>query len=247
MGALAWIVLFSLLLTACSQDQDNDKEVVKRPNEPVDLSEQDDLVSEDELVDEGAKVVTVNGETVYGEKYNIIYHETKSYMVNNGYDVDQLEIVHEQTIESLVNQTVLTQDASKKGITVSQEEVETVYEETKAQFDTEEAFKDVLAQLSYTVESFKEVLQQSLIQQYYINQEFSDIEVTDEDVELFYELLREQMDQAPALEDTRSEIEQQMLENEIQLALDERLALLREEAEIEEHLSQTTFGKTPAD
>nr|WP_239585231.1 SurA N-terminal domain-containing protein [Amphibacillus cookii] len=237
MGALVWIVLFSLMLTACSQDQDNDREVIKRSNEVEDLPDQEDLVSEEELVAEDARVITVNGDTIYGEQYNIIYHETKSYMVNNDYDVDDLEFVHEQTIQSLVNRTVLTQDASEKGITVTQEEVEAAYEETKAQFDTEESFKAVLAQLPYTEESFKEVLRQSLIQQYYINQEFSDIEVKAEDVELFYELLREQMDQAPALEDARNEIEQQMLENEIQLALDERLESLHEAAEIEEHLS----------
>ncbi|MBU5594096.1 SurA N-terminal domain-containing protein [Amphibacillus sp. MSJ-3] len=235
-----WLLLLSIVLLACNDDVkdkeelslDQDDEIVEMPEI---TDEQEEIVTEDELLDEDSLVLIINGEEVYGDNYNLVYYETKNSMNQDKENASKdLTKIHEETMTTLIRQTLLAQDAYEKGIVITDEEVDAIYQETKAQFDTEDDFYQVLDQLPYSEEVFRDILAKSLLQQYYIDQEFDDIQISDQDVESFYALLKEEMEDAPDLDDIRSEIKSRLLQIEIQNALNDRLDQLLEEAEIEE-------------
>lgn len=235
-----WLLLLSIVLLACNDDVkdkeelslDQDDEIVEMPEI---MDEQEEIVTEGELLDEDSLVLIINGEEVYGDNYNLVYYETKNSMNQDKENASKdLTKIHEETMTTLIRQTLLAQDAYEKGIVITDEEVDAIYQETKAQFDTEDDFYQVLDQLPYSEEVFRDILAKSLLQQYYIDQEFDDIQISDQDVESFYALLKEEMEDAPDLDDIRSEIKSRLLQIEIQNALNDRLDQLLEEAEIEE-------------
>lgn len=235
-------ILLSLILAACGSEDEAAIEF-EAPEEIIEVSDFSDqtpeveaIVSDDELVDLDQVVVIVNGETVLGDRYNLVYFETKNSLIESKQLPDDLAVVRDAAMLDLIKQTLLAQDAAARGIVVTESEAEAIYQDTKAQFDSEEEFYQILEQLPYTEAVFREILEKSLLQQYYINDQFSDISVTNDDVEAFYAILSEQMEEAPALDEIRTEIRNQLLQTEIQMALNDRLNLLLQEAEIEEQL-----------
>src|SRR5690625_6027011 len=199
-----FLVLLSMSLVACG-DQDKQEpeegvaeleaedEIVEVPNimdvpdDPV-----EEIISEDELADEDQVVLIVNGEEVYGEHYNLVYFETKVNLLQNDQLVEDIDLVHEEAMQALIRQTLLVHDAEKKGIVVTDSEAEAIFQDTKAQFDTEEDFYQTIEQLPYTEAVFRQILEKSLLQQYYIDQEFSNIRISSNDIEDFYAILKEQ-------------------------------------------------------
>ncbi|GAA4072239.1 SurA N-terminal domain-containing protein [Amphibacillus indicireducens] len=238
-------VLLSPLFVACS-GQDNElpeelqfeepEELVEVPELTEEQVETEEIVSAEEIVDRDQVVVIVNGEEVYGDRYNLVYFEIKNSLTQSGEVPDDLAVVRESAMLDLIKQTLLAQDAAAKGIIVTDQETEAIFQDTKAQFDSEEEFEQILAQLPYTEAVFREILAKSLLQQYYINDQFSDIRVSSDDIEAFYAILSEQMEEAPELDEIRTEIHNQLLQTEIQMALNDRLNQLIGEAEIEEKL-----------
>ncbi|HHU19876.1 MAG TPA: hypothetical protein GXZ58_06645 [Bacilli bacterium] len=228
-------VLLSTLFVACS-GQDNELPEELQFEEPEEQVETEEIVSAEEIVDRDQVVVIVNGEEVYGNRYNLVYIEIKNSLTQSGEVPDDLAVVRESAMLDLIKQTLLAQDAAAKGIIVTDQETEAIFQDTKAQFDSEEEFEQILAQLPYTEAVFREILAKSLLQQYYINDQFSDIRVSSDDIEAFYAILSEQMEEAPELDEIRTEIHNQLLQTEIQMALNDRLNQLIGEAEIEEKL-----------
>lgn len=235
-------VLLSLILAACGGEDEavlefeEPEEIIEVPDFSEETPEVEAIVSEDELVDLDQVVVVVNGEEVLGDRYNLVYFETKNSLIQSEQLPEDLAAVRESAMLDLIKQTLLAQDAAVRGIVVTEREAEAIFQDTKAQFDSEEEFYQILEQLPFTEEVFREILEKSLLQQYYINDQFSDISVTSDDVEAFYAILSEQMEEAPALEEIRTEIRNQLLQTEIQMALNDRLNQLIREAEIEERL-----------
>lgn len=233
-------VLLSLILAACGGEDeavyefDEPEEIIDVPDFSEETPEVEAIVSDDELVDLDQVVVVVNGEEVLGDSYNLVYFETKNSLIQSEQLPEDLAVVRESAMLDLIKQTLLTQDAAARGIVVTERELEAIFQDTKAQFDSEEEFYQILEQLPFTEEVFREILKKSLLQQYYINDQFSDISVTSDDVEAFYTILSEQMEEAPALAEIRTEIRNELLQTEIQMALNDRLNQLIREAEIEE-------------
>ena len=238
-------VLLSTLFVACSSQDSKvpEEPQIEEPEELVEVPElteervvAEEIVSDEEIVDRDQVVVIVNGEEVYGDRYNLVYFETKNSLIQSDELPDDLAVVRESAMLDLIKQTLLAQDAAEKGIVVTDQETEAIFQDTKAQFDSEEEFEQILAQLPYTEAVFREILTKSLLQQYYINAQFSDIKVSNEDIEAFYAILSEQMEEAPELDEIRTEIHNQLLQTEIQMALNDRLNQLFREAEIEDKL-----------
>lgn len=225
------LLVFGLLLVACSDDQE----------EADDANEQDAatekaevIVSDQEKVEEDSVVATVNGEDILGSTYNLIYSQVKTQLHENGQDTEDLELVKKQTLDSIVSQEVLVQDAKAKGIEVSDEEVDTYIEESKAQFESEEQFNQALENLNYTMETYREQARLQLQQEGYMDQEFADIEVSDEDVEAYYEQIASQNDDVPNLDQVRDDIKAQLANMQLRNKLTERVEQLKEKATVEQ-------------
>ncbi|WP_117168749.1 SurA N-terminal domain-containing protein [Paraliobacillus sediminis] len=222
------LLLFGILLVACDEDSDEATE------ETTDTTEQDQVtVSDEERVADDTVVGTVNGEEINGATYNMIYSQVKTQLFESGADTEDLELVKEQTLQAIISQEVLMQDAVAKGIEVPDEEVDAYIEESIGQFDSEEQFNEALENLDYTMESYREQARVQLQQEAYIEQEFADVEISDEDIEAYYEEISSQGEDVPELNQVRDQIESQLANSQLQEKLTERITQLKEEAEVE--------------
>lgn len=193
-------------------------------------------VTEEETYAEDDVVLEVNGEEVLGEAYNTAYIDTKRYLLQNNQDVSDKDMLKQQTLQTLQSNTLVKQDAESMGITVTEEDVQTALEETKSQFETEEAYQQALDQLAYTEAGFKASLHTQLLQQQYLEEAIDVQSVTDEEVEEYYNLVKEQSDDVPPLEDVRDQIVAQLEQSKVQQAFQQKVTTLMEEAEINENI-----------
>ncbi|MCZ0702132.1 hypothetical protein J2T56_001534 [Natronobacillus azotifigens] len=238
---LLLVIVLGVVLTACGgeEDETQDEGEVSDPDlgaiddQVPDEEEPFELASEDELLADDEVVAIVNGEEILGEQYNISYLDVKNYFLQQGGDVEDLDLIREQAINFLISEAVLIQDALDKGITASEEEIDQLIAHTKETYPSEEEYEQALENHAHTEETFRRELSYQLIQQQYANQEFPDIEVSEEDIKEFYAQLEEQMDDLPELEEIRPELETQLEQNESQRLMAERIETLREQADYE--------------
>jgi major membrane immunogen (membrane-anchored lipoprotein) len=246
--ALLGLMVLSLLLVACSDDEteentepdesdapieetDSESDIENTEREPLDIN-----ISDDEIVDGESVVLVINGEDVTGETYNDTYFNTKRYMIQNNQDVSDTDVIKQQTLTTLKSYTLLRQDADARGIKVTDEDVTEALEDTKAQFESEEAYQTALTQLAYTEETFKRSLEEQLWQQMYMDEVIETEDVTEEEINEFYDLLEEQLDETPPLEEVREQIVMQIEQSKLQQAFLAQIEKLNEAAEIEEKI-----------
>lgn len=245
---LLGLTVFSLLLVACSDDETDENTAPDESDAPIeetdsetdiDTTEREPLdvtISDDETVDASSVVLVINGEEVTGETYNDTYFNTKRYMMQNSQDVSDTDLIKQQTLTTLKSYTLLRQDAEARGIEVTDQDVTEALEDTKAQFESEEAYETALTQLAYTEESFKQSLKEQLLQQMYMDEVIETEDVTEEEINEFYGLLEEQLDETPPLEEVRDQIVMQIEQSKLQQAFLAQIEKLNEAAEIEENL-----------
>lgn len=75
------------------------------------------------------------------------------WMADNGYTP---ETVRQQVIDHYIDEDLYAQAAEEYGVTVSQEDVDAALEETKAMFESEEAFQEALTSAGTTEEEYVE-------------------------------------------------------------------------------------------
>jgi hypothetical protein len=77
--------------------------------------------------------------------------------------------------------------AEERGITVTDEEIDTQIEELKAGFPSEEEFNTALADANLTLDDLKQQLRDQLATQRLMEELVGDAEVTDEEIAAYYE------------------------------------------------------------
>ncbi|CQR46382.1 Chaperone SurA [Paraliobacillus sp. PM-2] len=233
-GSFLLVSMLFTILVACS---DSGEERDESTNRTSDSTTEEVTVSEDEIVGEDMVVAVVNGEKLTGEKYNTVYTQTKTLLSEQGQDVDDQAFIKERALNALVSQEVLSQDAEENGINITDKEIDDYIAEAKAQFDSEELFEQELEKLNYTIESFREQVAMQLEQKAYVKESFGDIEVSDEEIESYYNELKKQSDELPKLEEVRDSIEAQLANKQLQDKLNQRIKKLKDDAEIEMNIS----------
>lgn len=195
----------------------------------------EDTVSEDELVDEDQAVATINGEEISGTSFNTMYPLVKSTLQQYGQDVEDTEEVKEQTLNELITQELIRQDAEAEGLTVEQEEIDNEMAALEEQYGDQ--FDSVLETSGFTKETYRAQLERDLLSNKYMESVLG-IEVTDEEIEEYYQSVSEQSEEdLPSLEEVEGDIRQQLSmqkQQENQDDIQAKIEELRENADIEE-------------
>ncbi|WP_096153516.1 MULTISPECIES: SurA N-terminal domain-containing protein [Bacillus] len=174
-------LMMSMFVAACSGDNNNAQEDTNAP----DQTEEQGYAIEDEI-EADQVVVKVNGKEVKGSDFIIMYKDTEMMMAQWGQPVEP-DLIKEQTLTMLIEQEVLLAAAQAKGYTASEEEVDGYLEEVRANFETEEEFEEALASTPYTLETYKERIANSLAIQEFLENEIGMAEVTDEEIQSYYD------------------------------------------------------------
>lgn len=212
-------------------DKKTEEQAGQASSKPVEITDEEKVKKD--------KVVTkINGEEITGKTYNTTYAQTKVMMQQYGQDVSDKKKLKEQTLNAIVQQELLKQDAEKNGIKVSDDEVQSQFE--KAKSSNKEQFESVLKQYHLTEETYKDQLDFELTVQKYKKQQLEDTKVTDKEVQDYYDKLKEQQKNAskeqqqelPKLKDIESQIKKQLKQRKETQKLQAKVQELQKQAEI---------------
>lgn len=218
-------------LGACGNKADNNDE-----NEPE--QEQEFSIGEDETVDSDEVVAVVNDKDITGDLYNVVYTQTKINLANMGQDVEEeLDVIQEATMEQIVNQELIRQNAEESGITVSDDEVEGELAELKT--EDEDEFHEFLETYDLKEDAFKDQISFALYHDKFLESEVS-ASVSDEEIEETYEDLKKQKEASddeeeefPSFDDVKDQLHENILQQKEQEELMDIVDELKDSASIE--------------
>lgn len=143
--------------------------------------------------DLGEVVAIVNGEEVYENALDrivddmIVMYEQQG-MSFEGEEAEMLiEMLREQALEQLIQQTVILQKSKEYDLLATNQEVDEELLQIKAQFDTDEMYQQALEMNNLTEDELRDSIYENLSMQKLIDYKVGDIEISEEDIITFYD------------------------------------------------------------
>lgn len=177
-------------------------------------------------------VATVNGEELSRSEYDLRYAELSS--MYEGQEVDE-DALSEQILTQMISERLLLQEASAKGISVPQEEIDAQFQMLDDQFETDEEFDTALQDENLTRDQLRINIHNQMTIEKYIDQVTADkdITVTDEEVVAAFEESVAGMENGPTLEEVRGQVEDQVRNQKITEIMLQVIEELRNKADIQ--------------
>lgn len=238
-GALA------LSLAACS-DKDDDKKNNDAADEQA-FEEMEKKLEEEQIKDDTV-VAVVNGEEITGKTYNTVLQSVQMDVLQSGQDPtegDMPKNIQEQTVDVLVNQALILQEAEKEDIKVKDKEFDERYEEYLEQVGGEEdALVEALKEEGQTLDMFKDNVRESILFEKYQDQKIKVEEVSKKEIQKFYDELaaeneategegKDEEEEMPSLEELEENIKTVLEQQSQQDALMKHVEKLKESAKID--------------
>lgn len=240
------IVLSIFALAACGGNGDDDTSEENGSEEvgQGEMEEPEALDIEDMDADEA--MLIINGEEVTRGEFDVQFERTKQ-MVSQQYgidldDEDNASLIPElqhQTIENLIGQRVLTQEAKNKGLEVDDEQIDENIGMLVQQFGGQEGFQEALEADNLTEEDLELLVYEELLisQLFETELNLDSIEVTEDEIEDFYaqyEMTMEQQgEEVPPLEEIEEQITMQLQQQKAQEEQQTYVSALMDESEIQ--------------
>ncbi|WP_322536177.1 SurA N-terminal domain-containing protein [Bacillus altitudinis] len=240
--------LLSVGLAACSsndakQDKQNDSANSKETTQ-ADQKEQQKQMEEmqkkldAQKIDDQKVVATVNKDKITGSEYNSALSTIQGQLQQSGQDPTSKEgakAVKKQTIDALVGQELILQDAEKKGYKASDKQVDKQLKEEKKQFKDNAQFEEALKKSGLTMDQLKSDIADSIKYSQYVDKEIKSASVSEKDVKAYYDQYAEQMkkQKAPDFKDVKSQIKKQLESQEKQKEVQKEIDQLKKSAKID--------------
>lgn len=186
----------------------------------------------------GEIVAIVNDEEITRSEFE----ELQSQMAaQQGVDVASLDVqtqtqIRSQVVDNLISQKLLQQKIEESEISVSEENITAQVDLIKQGFETDEQFQEALSGQGLTEDQLRENVASEIAVQNYLEQELnlSSLTVTEEEVAAAYEeISQSEQEEIPSLEEVYSQVENMVVQQRQQELINEFIAELRSDAEIE--------------
>lgn len=145
----------------------------------------------------GDAVASVNGQKIGKDVYEkTLGLYSPSYEMQFGPDIWNTEIesgvtfsqkFQEEILEKMINDEIILQDAAKKELTVSVEEINTQFDELKKSIDSQEQFKSILESNGIDDEFLKEQVKKDMTVKKYYDTLMQENEVKEDEVRKYYD------------------------------------------------------------
>ncbi|WP_075619083.1 SurA N-terminal domain-containing protein [Paenisporosarcina indica] len=236
-GALAFT------LAACGDEDKATKEET-----PKEKTTQEATTDEKEIqaklaeqqVDESEIVAVVNDEELTGLMYNSVLFSIQSEMQQMGQDPtskEAAEQIKKTTLDSLVSQTLIVQKAKEANLTASEAEIEEKYASIQEQIGGEEAMQKSLKAEKMDEKTLKEQIGESILFEKYQNKVVPAKEVTDKEIQEYYDQAAAQTKEAgqefPPLEEVSEKIKGLLVQQQQQEVFVKHLEEIKADAKIE--------------
>ncbi len=191
-------------------------------------------------IDEKKTVAKVNDKEILGSDYNSALASIQGQMQQMGQDPTSKEAAEQmknQTIESLVGQTLLLQEADIKGYKVSEADINKQLDELKKQFKTEKEFRAALKKSGMDMKTLETQIADDIKLKQYVEKEVPVSEITDEEIQKTYNQYAEQGkssgQEVPKLDELKPQIEQSLKLQKQQEKLVQQIKELKKNAKID--------------
>jgi hypothetical protein len=241
--------LMAVVLVACGgndestegKNDDKAKTVeTDQQNEQQKQMEEMQKQLEAQQIDENKTVAIVNDKEILGNDYNTILVSIQGQMQQMGQDPTSKEATEQaknQTIDSLVGQTLLLQEADKKSYKVSEADINKQLDEIKKQFKSEKEFKAALKKSGMDMKTLETKIADDIKIKQYVEIEVPAGEITDEEIQKMYDQYAEQGkstgQEVPQLEEVKPQIEQSLQQQKQQEELAQQVKELKKNAKID--------------
>lgn len=194
-------------------------------------------------------VAMVNGTEITRDTFNARYTQSESALSQQGQQLNaqQQSQLEQQVLQTLINEQLVLQAAQDADLSVSDQELEDAYQnQVLANFESEEALKEQLAENNSTLDELKDNLRDQLIIQKYLDQNISSDQtaVTDEEARTVYDQAvanaGTSTQNIPSFEDSVSQIKQNLSQQKRSQAIQQLVQQLRQDADIQTYLSTST-------
>jgi len=188
----------------------------------------------------GGAIAVVNGEEITQDDLDARVAQAQLNGQNG--EVDQAQLV-----ETMINTELILQDAAAQGITASDEEVENYYQnQVLGEQTTEEQLKQQLSQSNFTIADLKNDIHDQLVIQKYIEANASSADISDQQVQEYYDQLKAQQgedtENFPELAQVEAQIKQQLQAQQQSQQVNQILQQLRADADIQNNYSAEAGG-----
>ncbi|MGN7386077.1 SurA N-terminal domain-containing protein [Sporosarcina sp. SAFN-015] len=239
--------LMAVILVACGANGENTEATNDNKTAETDQQkEQQNQMAEmqkkleEQQIDENKTVAIVNDKEILGSDYNTGLASVQGQLQLMGQDPTSKEGAEQaknQTIDSLVVQTLLLQEADKKSYKVSEEEINKQLDEIKKQFKTEKEFEAALKQSGIDMKTLETQIADDVKLRQYVEKEVPAGKITDEEIQRMYEQYAEQAksagQEAPKLEEVKPQIEQSLHQQKQQEKIAQHAEELKKNATID--------------
>lgn len=176
-------------------------------------------------------VAVVNDEEISSDEYNAALAQIRTA---GGGQLDEAEL-QQRALDTLINNTLLSQEITESGITADSTEVDAQIETLIEQTGGQSAFNEQLAAVNLTLDEVRAQIAEQLAAEAYIseNVDLESATVTEEDVNAFYEQLAAQNENIGELAEVRDQIEAQLTAQAQQTLVQQYLETLRAAATVE--------------
>lgn len=195
---------------------------------------------EEQQIDENKTVAIVNDEEILGSDYNTALASIQGQMQLMGQDPTSKqasEQAKKQSIDSLVGQTLLLQEANKNSYEVSKADINKQLDELKKQFKTEKEFEAALKQSGVDIKTLETKIADDIKLKQYVEKEVPAGKITDEEIQQMYDQYAEQGkssgQEVPKLEKIKPQIEQSLHQQKQQEKLAQQIEKLKKKATID--------------
>ncbi|MFB5198156.1 SurA N-terminal domain-containing protein [Neobacillus sp. KR4-4] len=241
--------IMAITLTACgSNDKGAQSNNSKEQTKTAQTEQQDQEKQMKEMqkkldkqkIDEKKTVAIINDEKVLGSEYNMVLSSLQMQMQQLGQDPTSEEAakqVKEQTIDSLVGQTLILQEADKKGYQASDDEVEKQLAKMKESYKSDNKFEDAMKLAGLDMTTLKAKTAENIEYMRYMEKEIPVEQVTDEEIQAYYDQSAKQGDaggqKLPKLEEVKPQIKQQLEQQQQQKQLTKLVEELKKNAKVD--------------
>lgn len=185
-------------------------------------------------------IVEVNGEIISAYDLSISQQQIAAAARAQGVDVtdpDTIGSIKEQAIEMLINTELLRQEAKKRNITVSEDEVEARYNQLITEVGGEEILAQRMNEFGVTEKILFRDIKNELTIQKLLDEVFASSEeemvVSEAEVKELYDSVGGEAGGLPALEEVREQIVQQIKSTKEQQVVNNFVETLRTQATID--------------
>ncbi|MFD1032235.1 SurA N-terminal domain-containing protein [Metaplanococcus flavidus] len=248
---LSLLIGASVMVTAACSDTDENANEEGTPTEEQATEENGETAEQPEMPEpdlEGVPdlVAEVNGEEIDKEEFESAYTAQFQQMAMqaqmSGQEVDQTQLKG-QIAESLVSQELLVQETENRNIEASEEEINETLTALAEQngLTSSEEFLTALEEQGLSEEEVMGQVESQVKVDKLIAEEAGNTEVSEEEMQEFYDQMKAQQEEAgggemPAYEEVKPELEAQLAQQKESEAVQGLIAELREGADVTVHI-----------